>query len=75
MGKSQIYEAMKDGRFPRPVPILEGGKAVGWLEDEIADYIEQRIAVRDAAAAQQPAAVKRPRGRPRKHPATAEVQA
>jgi prophage regulatory protein len=73
MKKTQIYEAMARGVFPRPVPILEGGKAVGWVEDEIIAYIDVRIALRDrreaAAAQQQPAVVKRPRGRPRKHPA------
>src|SRR5262249_35870663 len=73
MKKTQIYEAIARGVFPRPVPILEGGKAVGWVEDEIVTYIDARIALRDrreaAAAQQQLAVVKRPRGRPRKHPA------
>jgi hypothetical protein len=36
--------------FPRPVQVLEGGRAVAWPESEIAAYVESRIAARDAAA-------------------------
>jgi prophage regulatory protein len=69
MKKTQIYDAIGRGVFPRPVPILEGGKAVGWVEDEIIDYIEARIALRDEREALRAAdiePVRRPRGRPRK---------
>jgi prophage regulatory protein len=41
--KTQIYRAMAEGRFPRPVPILEGGTAVGWVETEITEFIASRI--------------------------------
>jgi prophage regulatory protein len=68
MKKTQIYEAIAHGAFPRPVDILEGGRAVGWVEDEIISYVEARIALRDAkaaAAARERQAAVRPRGRPR----------
>jgi prophage regulatory protein len=41
---STIYEKMAAGEFPRPVKL--GVRAVGWLEDEIDAYIDQRIADR-----------------------------
>jgi prophage regulatory protein len=68
MKKSQIYVAMERGVFPKPVDILEGGRAVGWVEDEIVSYLEARIALRDtrAAAAAGEQQTRRPRGRPRK---------
>jgi prophage regulatory protein len=42
---SGIYEAISEGTFPKPVPI--GLRAVGWLESEIEDWIDGRIAARD----------------------------
>jgi prophage regulatory protein len=42
--KSAIYEDIAAGTFPTPVPI--GPRAVGWLEDEIADWLEHCIAAR-----------------------------
>jgi prophage regulatory protein len=44
---SAIYERIGEGTFPRPVPL--GPKARGWLESEINNWIEQRIAEREAA--------------------------
>ena len=43
--RSAIYESVADGTFPAPVPL--GARAVGWLEDEIADWQERCIALRD----------------------------
>lgn len=40
-------DAMKAGTFPRAVPLST--KARGWLASEIADWIEERKAARDAA--------------------------
>jgi prophage regulatory protein len=49
-----IYREMRDGRFPRPIKI--GPRAVGWLEHEIDELIERRIAERDARIAARKAA-------------------
>jgi prophage regulatory protein len=49
--KSQLDVAIKDGRFPKSFEILEGGRAQGWFEDEIVNYVESRRQARDAAAA------------------------
>lgn len=42
--RSAIYEAVAKGTFPAPVPL--GPRAVGWLEDEIADWQERCVASR-----------------------------
>jgi prophage regulatory protein len=46
---SAIYERIAEGRFPRPIPL--SGKAKGFVEAEIDDWIRARIAERDASAA------------------------
>jgi prophage regulatory protein len=46
---STIYDKMSRGEFPRPVKL--GARAVGWIEEEVDHYIDQRIAARDAKAA------------------------
>jgi prophage regulatory protein len=47
--RTAIYDAIAVGKFPPPVPL--GERAVGWLEDEIADWVEGRIAEREARRA------------------------
>ena len=49
-GKSTIYQKIAEGKFPKPVSLGDGGRAVGWLESEIDEYVEARIAARDADA-------------------------
>ena len=39
---SEIYTRMKAGTFPRSVPI--GRRAVGWVAEEIEQYLVERIA-------------------------------
>jgi prophage regulatory protein len=46
--RSEIYDDIKQGKFPRPVRLSRGGKAVGWLETEILEWQRNRIAERDA---------------------------
>jgi prophage regulatory protein len=43
---SDIYDGMKNGTFPRSVPI--GRRTVGWVEDEVEAWIAERIAQRDS---------------------------
>ncbi len=47
LSRSGIYDLMKAGKFPRPVPL--GEKAVGWIEAEIEAWIEARVAEREVA--------------------------
>jgi prophage regulatory protein len=45
--KTQVWRLEKRGQFPRRVPIGPGRH--GWVEDEIDQFIADRIAARDAA--------------------------
>lgn len=47
--RSQIFDDVKNGRFPRPLKITEGGHAVGWLRRELLAWQRERIAARDQA--------------------------
>ena len=42
LSRSTIYVRLDEGRFPRPVSL--GGRAVGWIEAEVDEWIRQRIA-------------------------------
>jgi prophage regulatory protein len=46
---ASIYADIAKGTFPAPVPL--GPRAVGWLEGEIDDWLEARIAERDNGTA------------------------
>jgi len=46
LSRSTIYQYIKDGAFPKPVPL--GPRAVGWLESEINSWIVARFDARDA---------------------------
>jgi predicted DNA-binding transcriptional regulator AlpA len=61
IGRTQLAEAVRAGKFPKGVPILEGGRALGWFESELDNYEESRRQARDAAAAADPVPIeKRP---------------
>lgn len=45
ISRSQIYELIKKGKFPRQINL--GARAVGWVESEVQEWIQQRIADRD----------------------------
>lgn len=46
LSRSTIYDRMSAGEFPFSVNL--GGSAVGWVEFEIHDWIEQRVLERNA---------------------------
>ena len=48
LSRSTIYLRVSQGTFPRPVSL--GGRAVGWVEEEIQSWLAERIAGRKAAA-------------------------
>lgn len=43
--KATIYRMIAEGIFPKQVTI--GERAVAWVENEVFDWIEERIAARD----------------------------
>jgi prophage regulatory protein len=54
LGRSAIYQYIAEGTFPKQVPL--GGRAVGWLSDEIDAWILARIAERDSKNTESPSA-------------------
>jgi prophage regulatory protein len=44
LSRSTIYAGIASGNFPRPVPL--GPRAVGWIEDEVNEWVTSRIAAR-----------------------------
>ncbi len=48
---TQLRKLMKAGDFPQSVQIVPGrGRAVGWLESEVSDWIARRVASRGQPA-------------------------
>jgi prophage regulatory protein len=48
LSRSTIYLRVSQGTFPRPVSL--GGRAVGWVEEEIQSWLAERIAASRKAA-------------------------
>ena len=48
LSRSTIYLRISEGRFPKPVSL--GGRAVGWIEAEIDDWLNQQIEASRKAA-------------------------
>jgi len=42
LSRSAIYQRIAEGTFPKQINL--GGRAVGWLEADIQNWIKQRIA-------------------------------
>ncbi|MBD9400085.1 helix-turn-helix transcriptional regulator [Pseudomonas sp. PDM11] len=56
LARSTVYKFIAEGTFPKPVPL--GDRCVGWVEEEVHDWIMVRIEARDlAAGAGQPVAI------------------
>jgi len=43
LSRSTIYQYIKDGVFPKPVPL--GPRAVGWLESDVSEWIAGRVKI------------------------------
>ena len=41
LSRSTIYLRMSQGNFPKPVAL--GGRAVGWVESEIEEWLDEQI--------------------------------
>jgi len=40
--KSTIYALVKEGKFPPPFKLTPGGRANGWFEHTIDEYLQER---------------------------------
>ncbi|MCP3928005.1 MAG: AlpA family transcriptional regulator [Bacteroidetes bacterium] len=45
LSRSTIYLLIKKGDFPKPIHL--GPRAVGWLENEINEWLEKKVSNRD----------------------------
>ena len=43
LARSTIYQRISQGHFPKPVSL--GGRAVGWIEEDIDQWLEEQIEV------------------------------
>lgn len=46
LSRSTIYCLIAKGQFPNQVPLSPGGRSVGWVDSEVADFVARRIAER-----------------------------
>ena len=44
LSRSSIYAYIQNNKFPKPV--LLGERAVGWIEEEISSWLDQRVELR-----------------------------
>tara|TARA_R110000868_G_scaffold370523_2_gene634010 strand:+ start:16578 stop:16781 length:204 start_codon:yes stop_codon:yes gene_type:complete len=51
LARATVYKFMAMGTFPESVSL--GDRCVGWVESEVQDWILERIAQRDAKAAEE----------------------
>jgi prophage regulatory protein len=43
ISSSKLFDLIAKGQFPKPFTIISGGRAVGWLEQEVDQWILDRI--------------------------------
>ncbi|MEX1221773.1 MAG: AlpA family transcriptional regulator [Idiomarina sp.] len=44
LGRSSVYKLMAENSFPKPVTLI--GRASAWVESEVIEWIEERVAER-----------------------------
>lgn len=47
LARSTVYKYISEGLFPKPVSL--GERCVGWVEEEVQDWVMEKIEERDAA--------------------------
>ena len=45
LGRSSIYKYMNNGDFPKSVSL--GGRAIAWVDEEIIEWVQDKIDLRD----------------------------
>lgn len=46
--RAHVHALAAQGRFPKPLKLVPGGRASGWLLSEIDQWIAERAAARDS---------------------------
>lgn len=44
LSRSSIYAYMSKGEFPKPIQL--GPRAVGWIEEEVREWLQERLNAR-----------------------------
>jgi prophage regulatory protein len=52
LSRSTIYLRISQGTFPKPVKL--GGRAVGWVQTEIQEWVQQQIEASRRTGAREP---------------------
>jgi prophage regulatory protein len=47
--RTQIELLIERGEFPKPIPLSDSGRAIGWIEHELWAWQQSRLAKRDAS--------------------------
>jgi prophage regulatory protein len=47
--RTKINELIEAGEFPKPIPLSDSGRAVAWIESEVAAWQASRIVKRNVA--------------------------
>ncbi len=55
-GDTRLWQLCKEGRFPKPIKLTEGGRAIAWIASEVEEWIAVRVNARDEAEAEGTAA-------------------
>ena len=42
VSRAKLFAMVSAGQFPKPFPIIPGGRSVGWLEHEVDEWIMAR---------------------------------
>ena len=42
--RSHVHQLVSKGLFPAPIKLTPNGRASGWIESEVNEWLEQRIA-------------------------------
>ena len=46
LARSTVYKYIEAGTFPKPIDL--GGRSVGWVDEEINDWILEKVSQRDS---------------------------
>ncbi|MCP5128545.1 MAG: AlpA family phage regulatory protein [Pseudomonadales bacterium] len=47
LSKSHIYHLSAQGRFPRSIPLVEGGTSRAWVLSDIRNWMSERMGMRE----------------------------
>lgn len=51
ISSAKLFDLIAKGKFPRPFSLIPGGRAVGWLESDVNQWILERKAASEMVAA------------------------